>query len=129
MMTGGANPEMKARIPQKWKGADAVPWAVPEILQAGGAQSNNAQARLTIIYIVGREFDYFISHYMKTPYIVYPLFQILTTPCPTHTHPPKPTHTLIPHPAGADPAFLIRGDLIQKFSCQILWNYSKEASL
>ena len=29
---------------------------------------------------------------------------------------------------GADPAFLIRGDLIQKFSCQILGNYSKESS-
>ena len=28
---------------------------------------------------------------------------------------------------GADPAFLIR-DLIQKFSCQVLGNYSKEYS-
>ena len=30
--------------------------------------------------------------------------------------------------SGADPAFLIRGDVIQKFSCQILGNYSKESS-
>ena len=29
---------------------------------------------------------------------------------------------------GADPVFLIREDLIQKFSCQVLGNYSKEAS-
>ena len=29
---------------------------------------------------------------------------------------------------GADPAFAIRGDPIQKFSYQILGNYSKQAS-
>ena len=29
---------------------------------------------------------------------------------------------------GVDPAFVIKGDLIQKFSCQILQNYSKQAS-
>ena len=32
------------------------------------------------------------------------------------------------HESGADTAFLIRGDLIQKFSTKVLGNYSKEAS-
>ena len=29
---------------------------------------------------------------------------------------------------GTDPAFVIRGDLIQTFSCQMIGNFSKESN-
>ena len=50
------------------------------------------------------------------PNLTFVLFHSLTKLC------------VLEHVSGADPAFLIRLDLIHKFLCRILGNYSKDSS-
>ena len=53
-----------------------------------------------------------------------PVLNRVSATCFAHS----PQSIVCKHESGADIAFLIRGDLIQKFSTKVLGNYSKEAS-